>query len=427
MGSRELFEKAKTLFPGGVNSPARLLKPYPFYVTRAEGSRVYTVDGGEYIDYCMAFGSLILGHRDEEAVNSVVNQLDQGWLYGIPCELELKLAEKIKEHYPSIELMRFVNSGAEAAMNAVRVARGYTRRRKVIKFEGCYHGSYDSLLVKAGSSAIALGAPSSSGVLEDLAKHTLVARYNDLGSVEKLASEFPGDIAAVIVEPIAANMGLVTPKEGFLEGLRELCDRVGALLIFDEIVTGYRVGLGGAQGLYNVRPDITLLGKVVGGGFPIAVFGGRGDVMSLVSPSGDVHNAGTFNAHPVSLAAGLATINTIEKRNAIAKASGVMEEIHKVVVEVVEARGLDVVVNRSHSMMQVFFTKRGRVETFDDVKACNTRLYSEFHRLLMNEGVYWAPSQFETGFSSASHTRADVDRTVVAVEKAMRGVGGLKA
>lgn len=310
--SQALFEEAKKVFPGGVNSPARLLRPYPFFVKRGKGSKLYTVDNTEYIDYCLAFGPLILGHANEEVITAIRDQLERGWLYGAPYEVELKLAKEIMKYFPTIEMIRFVNSGTEATMNAIRVARGYTRRKKIVKFEGNYHGSHEAVLVKAGSSTLTFGIPTSEGVPEDIAKHTLVAPYNNLEATEKLAETYANDLAAVIVEPIAVNMGLILPDIDFLKGLREVCNRYGALLISDEVVTGFRFDLGGAQGYYGIEADLTTLGKIIGGGFPIGAFGGRREFMEVVAPLGRVHNAGTFNAHPVSLAAGLKTIEMTE-------------------------------------------------------------------------------------------------------------------
>jgi len=416
--SKKLFDEALKIFPGGVNSPARAIKPYPFYIEKAKGSKLYSVDGLEYIDYSLAFGPMILGHADEDVMNAVFEQLEKGWLYGIPYEAEIKLAKKIQKYFPTIEVMRFVNSGTEATMNAIRVARGYTDKKKIIMFEGDYHGSHDSVLVKAGSSALTFSIPKSRGILDDVAKHTLLVPYNDLNSVERTISKYSNDIACIIVEPVAVNMGLIPPKEDFLKGLRELADRHDILLIFDEVVTGFRLSMGGAQEYYNIKADLTTLGKVVGGGFPIGIFGGKREYMEKVAPLGDIHNAGTFNAHPVSMIAGLKTIEKIEKINAIKKASETASKIVKYLDELIGRRSLKAVINRVGSMFQIFFTDR-KVENYDDVKTSNRELYMKYHRMMMDRGIYMAPSQFETCFTSSAHTDEDVDKTIQALDEVL--------
>lgn len=419
--SHNLYEEAKKIFPGGVNSPARALRPYPFFVERAKGSRLYSVDGGEYIDYCLAFGPLILGHGNREVEEAIREQLDRGWLYGVPYETEMRLAKQIMRHFPTVEMIRFVNSGTEATMNAIRVARGYTRREKVIKFEGNYHGSHEGVLVKAGSSALTFGVPTSQGVPEDVAKHTLVAPYNNLETTEKLAETYREELAAVIVEPVAVNMGLVLPEVDFLKGLREVCDRHGALLIFDEVVTGFRLNLGGAQRYFGVESDLTTLGKIIGGGFPIGAFGGRREFMEVVAPIGKVHNAGTFNAHPISMVAGLRTLEIIERKNAIERAAEVARAVTRHLRKALEEREMEARVYQIASMFQLFFTER-EVRNHIDVQTSNKELFAEFHRGLMERGVYWAPSQFETCFTSAAHTKEDIELTASAIESALAEV-----
>lgn len=416
--SQALFEEAKKVFPGGVNSPARLLKPYPFFVKRGKGSKLYTVDNKQYIDYCLAFGPLILGHANKEVITAIRDQLERGWLYGTPYEGELKLAKELMEYFPTIEMIRFVNSGTEATMNAIRVARGYTRRRKIIKFEGSYHGSHDAVLVKAGSSTLTFGIPTSEGVPEDIAKHTLVAPYNNLEAAEKLAETYANELAAIIVEPVAVNMGLILPDVNFLKGLKEVCNKHGALLIFDEVVTGFRFDLGGAQGYYGMEADLTTLGKIIGGGFPIGAFGGRREFMKVVAPLGRVHNAGTFNAHPVSLAAGLKTVEIIRRNGIVEKTTKVAEEVAGRLREAIEDRKIEARVYQITSMFQIFFTGR-EVRNFDDVNTSNKKLFMEFHRLLMEKGVYWAPSQFETCFTSSAHTKEDIELTSSAIEEVL--------
>jgi len=419
--SKSLYEFASKIFPGGVNSPARALKPYPIYVKRAEGSKLYTVDGEIYIDYSLGFGPMILGHRDPDVLDEVRRQLEKGWLYGACSELEIKLAKKIQKYFPSMEMMRFVNSGTEATMNVIRVARGYTGRKKIIMFEGGYHGSYDSVLVKAGSSALTYSVPMSKGILGEVINHTIVLPYNDLKSVENILSKYSNEVAGIIVEPVAVNMGLVPPRNGFIEGLRELADKYNVLLIIDEVVTGFRIAMGGAQEYFNLKADLMTLGKIIGGGFPIGVFGGKKEYMENVTPLGKVHNAGTFNAHPVSVAAGLATIKKIERTNAIEKSSNYAYKLTTIIRDLIERYDLNVTLNRFESMFQLFFTNN-KIINYDDVKTSNKELYLKFHRLLMKNGVYFAPSQYETCFTSSSHTDEDLDKTVSALEIAFKEV-----
>ncbi len=421
--SKNFFEEALKLFPGGVNSPARALKPYPFFIEKADGSKLYSVDGKGYIDYCLGFGPLILGHRNREVLNAVTEQLERDWLYGAPYEAEIKLAKKIMRYFSTVEMIRFVNSGTEATMNAVRVARGYTNRSKVIKFEGNYHGSHDNVLIKAGSSALTFGMPTSEGILKDIAAHTLVAPYNDLEKTEAIAKKYRGNLAAVIVEPIAVNMGLVLPEKEFLKGLREICDKYDALLIFDEVVTGFRLTLGGAQDYYGVKADLTTLGKIIGGGFPIGAFGGRREYMEKVAPLGKVHNAGTFNAHPISMAAGLKTIEVLEETNALKKASRVAEEIAKDMKETAECCKINVEIHQIASMYQVFFSRK-EIKNYHDVNAANKEMYQRYHQMMMDEEVYMAPSQFETCFTSSAHSDEDVNKTIEALDDVLRKMSG---
>lgn len=419
MKSKRLFEEAKNLFPGGVNSPARAIKPYPFYVERAEGPYLYTVDGEKLIDYCLAFGPLILGHRNEKVLEAIERQLERGWLYGAVYELEIELARKIVSHYPSIDMVRFVNTGTEATMNAIRLARGYTGRDKIVKFEGCYHGAHDYMLVKAGSGATTWGHPTSKGIPEDVIRHTLIAPYNDLDSLEKIMRRHGEEVAAVIVEPVIGNAGLILPRRGFLEGIRELTKTYGSLLIMDEVITGYRLGLGGAQEYFGVKADITTLGKIVGGGFPIGVFGGRREIMSLVSPSGPVYNAGTFNAHPVSIAAGLATIGELESGTPYRVAEDAAKSLYEVFAENVERLGLKARVYRIKSMVQIFFTNRDVVD-YAAALTSDREAYMKLHREAMKRGVYLAPSQFETNFTSSAHTSEVAAKTAEALEEAFK-------
>ena len=423
--SSRLYEEAQKVLVGGVNSPVRAaIKPYPFFVREGRGPYIFTVDGQRLIDYVLGYGPLILGHAPEPVVKRIMNYLSRGWLYGAPTEVEILLAKKIVSHFPSIRKVRFVNSGGEAVATAIRLARGYTRRRKILKFEGNYHGAVDYVLVKAGSAAAHFGAPSSAGVPDDVAKLTLVAKYNDLDSVERIMRSEGNDVAAIIVEPVMANYGVIPPREGFLKGLREIADRYGALLILDEVVTGYRLGLGGAQRYYGVSADITTLGKIIGGGFPIGAVGARDEIMDLLSPRGPVFNAGTFNGHPISVVAGLATIEVLETTNAHDIAISASRKLAEGLSDILGRLGIDHVVNWVPTMFQVFFT-RGEVVDHETASKSDTRLYLRFHEELLKRGVFIAPSQFEAMFTSSSHTDDIVEETLRQVEdsaKALRQV-----
>jgi len=415
-----IFEKAKRLFPGGVNSPARALKhlPAPLVARGASGPYLYT-DRGNLIDYCMAFGAVILGHAHPKVKRAVEEQLERGWIYALLTEEEVTYAEKIRAHVPSVEKMRIVNSGTEATMNAIRLARGYTRRDVVIKFDGNFHGSHDYVLVKAGSGAATWGVPTSAGIPQDVVKLTAVVPYNDVDAFIKAVRETGDRLAAVIAEPIAGNYGLIIPDREFIKTLREETEKVGALLIFDEIITGFRVGLSGAQGYFGVKPDLTTLGKVVGGGFPIGIFGGRADVMDLVTPSGPVYNAGTFNAHPVSTAAGLAVITELETGEPYRVANQAAEKIAKGLEDIASRAGFEVVVKQLASMFQLYF-KKGDVKTPQDVRESNEKLYLKLHEIAIKHGVYLTPSQYEVNFTSAAHTPDVVEQTLAALEQSFK-------
>ena len=420
--SLKLFEEAKHLFPGGVNSPVRAaVKPYPFYVDHAEGAYIYTVDGEKLIDYVLGYGPLILGHKAPEVLEAVREQLERGWLYGCPYELEIELAKKILSHVMPNGMVRFVNSGTEATMLAIRLARGYTGRKYIVKFDGCYHGAHDYVLVGAGSAAEHYGVPRSEGVPEEAARLTLVARFNDVDSVEKAVKSVGGEIAAIIVEPVMGNAGVIPPKDGFLKELRRIADENNALLIFDEVITGFRLGLGGAQEYYGVRADIVTLGKIIGGGFPVGAVVGRRDIMERITPSGKVFNAGTFNAHPVTMAAGLATIKVLEGGEVYRIASSAAKRIADAIEDVASRLGFNVTVNRVESMFQVFF-KPGGVWSADDARASNAKLYLKLHEKLLRKGVFIAPSQMEAWFTSRAHTREVVDETIQAIEEAFREI-----
>lgn len=420
--SRRLFEEAQKVLVSGVNSPVRAaIKPYPFFVREGKGPYIITVDNIKLIDYVLGYGPLILGHAPEAVVKRVIEYVGRGWLYGAPTEVEVLLAKKIISHFPSIEMIRFVNSGGEAVATAIRLARGYTGRKKILKFEGCYHGAVDSVLVKAGSAATHFGSPSSAGVPEEVAKLTLVARYNDLDSVERIMREEGNDVAAIIVEPVMANYGVIPPRNDFLKGLREIADRYGSLLIFDEVVTGYRLGIGGAQRYYGVKADITTLGKIIGGGFPIGAVGAREDIMSKLSPRGPVFNAGTFNGHPISMAAGLATIEVLETTNAYEIALRASRKLAEGLSDVLGRYGIDHVVNWVPTMLQVFFTK-GEVVDHETANRSDVKMYARFHEELLKRGVFIAPSQFEAIFTSAAHDDSIIDETLRQVEDAVRSI-----
>ena len=420
--SKKLFEEAQRVLVGGVNSPVRVaIRPYPFFVREGKGPYLITVDGNRLIDYVLGYGPLILGHAPEAVTRRIVEYVSKGWLYGASTELEITLAKKIVNHFPSIEMVRFVNSGGEAVATAIRLARGYTGRRKVLKFEGCYHGAVDSVLVKAGSAAAHFGSPSSAGVPEDVAKLTLVARYNDLDSVEKIMREEGNDVAAIIVEPIMANYGVIPPRNDFLKGLREVADRFGSLLIFDEVVTGYRLGLGGAQRYYGVKADITTLGKIIGGGFPVGAVGAREEIMSKLSPKGPVFNAGTFNGHPISMIAGLATIEVLETTNAYEIAINASRKLAEGLDDVLGRYGIDHTINWVPTMLQVFFTK-GEVIDHETASRSNAKIYLNLHEELLKRGVFIAPSQFEAIFTSAAHEDSIINETLRQIEDSMKAM-----
>lgn len=398
--SRRLYEKAKHLLPGGVNSPIRAFDPHPFFIERGEGSRIRDVDGNEYVDYCLAYGPLILGHRPPSVIRAIEKQIKKGVLFGIPSELELKLAEKIIKHMPYAEMVRFVNSGTEATASVVRLARAYTNREKILIFDGCYHGAHDHFLFgKEG--------PKSPGVPHVLRRNTLVASFNDLVSVEKIAKKH--ELAAIMVEPVIGNLGCIPPAKGFLKGLREICDEREALLIFDEVITGFRLALGGAQELFDVTPDLAVLGKIIGGGFPIGAFVGKAEIMNLVAPAGKVYQAGTFCGHPVAMAAGLATVEVLERKKAIERASNFAEKVADTL-----KRELELPVNQVASMFQVFFAG-GEINSADDARRCDKAAFMRFHRAMLENGIFFAPSQFECWFTSAAHTEEDYEITKKAI------------
>lgn len=415
--SKELFEKALQRIPGGVNSPVRAFQAVgrtPRFIACAKGDQVQDVDGNRYIDYVCSWGPGILGHAQPQVIEAVKAACEDGLTFGAPTEKEFILADLIAELVPSMEVNRLVSSGTEATMSAIRVARGFTGRDKIIKFKGCYHGHSDGLLVKAGSAALTTSVPDSAGVPADYTRNTLVALYNDRESVENLFREYGADIAAVIVEPVAANMGVVLPEEGFLQFLRQITEQYGALLIFDEVITGFRLGLGGAQEYYGIRPDMTTLGKIVGGGMPIGAYGGRRDIMNWVSPVGPVYQAGTLSGNPIATTAGIATLNILKKDPAIYQR--LEKKTAYLANRVRKAAGDRVCVNQIGSLMCVFFTHQ-KVTDYDSATSSDKAAYADYFGYLLDRGIYVAPSQFEAMFVSDAHSDEDLKRTADVVEE----------
>lgn len=418
--SKQLFDRAKKVLPGGVNSPVRAFEPYPFFVECAQGSKLYDADGKAYVDYCMAYGALLLGHAYPEIMEAVKAQLAKGTLYGVPTELEVKFAELIQKASPCMEMMRLVNSGTEATMHAIRTARGFTGRKKIVKFEGCFHGSHDNVLVKAGSGAATFGTPNSRGIPEETTQNTIVLPYNDVGAVEEAFNRKGGDIAAVIVEPVLGNVGLILPKPEFLSTLRKLTSQHGAVLIFDEIITGFRLALGGAQEYFKVKPDMATLGKVLGGGFPLAAFGGKKEIMQNISPIGKVYQAGTFSGNPVSATAGYTILNILsQKKNEIyPKLAKNAEQLKKALQDLAANYKLPAQVYNIASMYQIFFTNQP-VADYACAKTSNQKMFTAYFQELLRQGVFIPPSQFETCFVSAAHTDEDLKFTINAFDKAL--------
>ncbi|WP_192846106.1 glutamate-1-semialdehyde 2,1-aminomutase [Anaerostipes sp. 494a] len=409
--SRELFERARKHMPGGVNSPVRAFGAVggtPRFIASASKDRVVDVDGNEYIDYVCSWGPGILGHAHPRVIEKVQEACEKGLTFGAPTEREVILAEMISELMPSMEVSRLVNSGTEAVMSAIRAARGYTKRDKIIKFKGCYHGHSDGLLVKAGSAALTTSVPDSAGVPADYTKNTLVAAYNDRRSVEELFEANPEEIAAVIVEPVAANMGVVLPEDGFLQFLRDITEKYGSLLIFDEVITGFRLALGGAQEYYQVTPDLTTLGKIVGGGMPMGAYGGKREIMRMVSPDGPVYQAGTLSGNPVATAAGIETLKILKEDPAIYQRLEIKTK--KLAQAVKEAAGDKVYVNQIGSLMSVFFTSR-EVKNYEDAVSSDTEKYARYFQDMLERGIYLAPAQFEAMFVSDAHTEDDIEKT----------------
>ncbi len=424
--SREIFDRSQEYMPGGVNSPVRAFGAVggqPLVIARGEGPYLYDVDGNRYIDYVCSWGPLILGHAHPAVVEAVQRAAERGTSYGAPTEAEAELAQLVVEAVPSIEMVRFVNSGTEATMSALRLARAYTRRDKVVKFEGCYHGHADGLLVQAGSGVATLGLPDSPGVPASYAQETLVARFNDDAGVEALFERYGEEIAAVIVEPVAANMGVVPPLPGFLASLREITERAGSLLIFDEVITGFRLSYGGAQSLFGVTPDLTCLGKVIGGGLPVGAYGGKRRIMEMVAPLGPVYQAGTLSGNPLAMNAGLATLKALRADGFYERLEAAASRLAEGMARAAEKVGTPVQTNRVGSMMTFFFNDAA-VADYESARRSDRERYARFFHGMLERGVYLAPSQFEAAFVSAAHGESQIDATIAAAEEVLPQLAG---
>jgi len=423
--SKILFERAKKILPGGVNSPVRAFKSVggtPIFIERGEGSKIYDVDGNEYIDYIGSWGPHLFGHNPPFIKEAIKNALERGTSFGTPTELEVEIAELVRELVPSIEMIRFVNSGTEATMSAIRVARGFTKRNKIIKFEGCYHGHADFFLIKAGSGALTFGVPTSLGVTEGNAKDTLVADFNKIESVKKLISENKNEIAAIIIEPIAGNMGVVPAEKSFLEELRQICNEEKIVLIFDEVMTGFRVAKGGAQEIYGIQPDLTTFGKIIGGGLPVGAYGGKAEIMSLVAPAGPVYQAGTLSGNPLAMSAGYSALSYIKNHPEIyqqleMKSRKLEEGMKKNLKEA----GKNFTINRVGSMMTLFFTER-EVKYYDDAVSSDTKLFANYFQEMLIQGIYLPPAQFEAFFISTAHSDDDIKKTIEVQREVFRKI-----
>jgi glutamate-1-semialdehyde 2,1-aminomutase len=421
--SEDLYERARKVLPAGVNSPVRAIKPYPFFVKTAKGSKLYCLDGISYVDYCMAYGPLILGHSFEAVLDAARDQLEKGTLYGAPTENEVKLAEMINKIFPCMEMLRLVNSGTEATMHAIRLARGFTGKKKIIKFEGCYHGAHDYVLVKAGSGATSFGAPDSLGIPAETTQNTIVLPYNNYPTLEEVIKQEGHNIAAVIIEPVIGNAGLILPSDDYLQKIRKLTEDYGVLLIFDEVITGFRLALGGAQEYYHIKADLTTLGKILGGGFPIAAFGGRKEIMQHLSPLGKVYQAGTFSGNPLSVSTSIAVVQTLckDKDKIYPKLARNCEELKKSIIDLTSTYHVDAQVHSIASMFQIFFSANPIVD-YVSAKTSDTNKFSLFFRELLKQGIFVPPSQFETCFMSTAHSKDDLDCTVEAIDIALQKV-----
>ncbi|MEI7795206.1 MAG: glutamate-1-semialdehyde 2,1-aminomutase [Methylococcaceae bacterium] len=421
--STQLFNQAKLVIAGGVNSPVRSFKGVggtPIFIDHAKGAYIFDCEGNQYVDYVGSWGPMILGHAHPDVIEAVKMAAEKGLSFGAPTEIETLMAQRVCELLPSIELVRMVSSGTEATMSAIRLAKGFTGRNKIVKFEGCYHGHSDALLVKAGSGALTFGVPSSSGVSEAVALDTLTLPYNDLVAVRELFSQLGEQIACIIVEPVAGNMNCVPPVEGFLETLRDVCDEFGSVLIFDEVMTGFRVSLQGAQGFYNVKPDLTTLGKVIGGGMPVGAFGGRRDIMECLAPLGSVYQAGTLSGNPVAMAAGLKTLELIATPNFHADLTAKTTRLTDGLKMLASQFNVPFSTNQVGGMFGLFFTEETEITTFAQVMACNQTYFKRFFHAMLDQGVYLAPSAFEAGFVSAAHDEEALNKTFAAAEIVFR-------
>lgn len=421
--SAVLFEKAKQLIPGGVNSPVRAFKGVgknPVFIQKGQGAYLYDVDGQLYIDYVGSWGPLILGHTHPKVIAAVEKALHQGMTFGAPTEIEIDMAQKIVELMPNLEKVRMVNSGTEATMTAIRMARAITGRQKIVKFSGCYHGHSDSLLVKAGSGLLTLGVPSSPGIPENLAANTLTVDYNDLQSIRVLFKNYGSEIAGIIVEPIAGNMGMVLPEPDFLKGLRQVCDDYQAILIFDEVMTGFRVALGGAQAIYDIVPDMTTLGKIIGGGMPVGAIGGKAHIMDVLSPVGPVYQAGTLAGNPLAMAAGLATLEEISKTGFYENLYTHTQRLTQGMSSVAYRLSIPLQTTAIGGMFGFCFTEKNPIRNYQDVATADESLFKRFYHEMLAQGVYFAPSMYEAGFVSAAHTSADIDKTLESFENALK-------
>ncbi len=419
--SEHLFSNAQKHIPGGVNSPVRAFKSVggtPLFVHRAEGAYLYDTDNRRYIDYIGSWGPMVAGHSHPDVIDAVINAARSGLSYGAPTEIETRMAERVCELVPSMDMVRMVSSGTEATMSAIRLARGFTGRDKIVKFEGCYHGHSDCLLVNAGSGALTLGVPSSPGVPASVVEHTLTLSFNDADGVRELFKSMGEQIACIIVEPIAGNMNCVLPEAGFLETLRECCDQHGSVLIFDEVMTGFRVARGGAQEVYGVKPDMTALGKVIGGGMPVGAFGGRQDIMEHLAPLGPVYQAGTLSGNPVAMAAGLATLEIIGVSGFHEHLDASAKKLVTGIADAAKKAGVPLATNQTGGMFGLFFTDQATVSRFDQVMACDAELFKRFFHQMLASGIYLAPSAFEAGFISSAHSDSDIDETIAAAASA---------
>ena len=423
--SKSLFARAKQHIPGGVNSPVRAFKAVggtPPFISKADGPYIFDVDGKRYIDYVQSWGPMVLGHNNPVIRQAVIDAAANGLSFGAPTEAEVIMAEKVSQLVPTMQVLRMVNSGTEATMSAIRLARGFTNRDKILKFEGCYHDHADALLVKAGSGALTFGVPSSPGIPADYAKHTLTVEYNNLDSVANAFKQHPEDIACIIVEPVAGNMNCIPPVDGFLQGLREICNQYGALLVFDEVMTGFRVARGGAQEKYDIKPDLTCLGKVIGGGMPVGAFGGKAEIMRHISPDGPVYQAGTLSGNPVAMAAGLASLGEIEKEGLYEQLTQTTQTLAEGIKKLANKHGIPMSVNYAGSMFGLFFTDVERVTNYQQAISCNTEQFNHFYHGMLENGVYLAPASYEAGFVSAAHSDEIVQQTLVIADKVLANV-----